>query len=84
MLTKEEREQISQDISNFISKKYGDRFLQPKGGFLVVLIEENSDMTVDNEYFTNYRVKDCPHCYNIIKMVHEIGLESLSVITNQN
>lgn len=74
----EDMHNIAEELQAWLIEKFGNKYISPNGGFLFILVNEcDGDGGLGVQFYANYRVKECPHCYSIVKKVFEGGLESI-------
>lgn len=83
-MSEEELLQANKDIKEFIISKFGDRFIHPHGGFLIILIKESEGGAIDAQNFTNYNIQQCPHCLEVVNRVLKDGQEFLDGLIIRN
>lgn len=82
-MTNDEIEEIRAEFKQFMLERFGDRFTEPNGGFILILVEENN-VGLDSSFFSSYDVNVCPHCRHIVRKVFNGGLEHLESVIERN
>lgn len=82
-MTNKEIEEIRAKFKQFMEEKFGDRFTEPNGGFILILVEE-CDVGFDSSFFSSYDINVCPHCRQVVRKVFNGGLEHLENVVERN